>query len=54
MHKLSATGRIRNEEQYRHEFDDIYAAKSQRGIRALGILENRSLGDVPPVFVVLN
>lgn len=54
MHKLSVTGRIRNEEQFKHEFDDVYAIKSRRGIRALGILENRGLGGSPPVFVVLN
>lgn len=52
MRKLTKTGVIRNEEQYNHEFDDIYAIKSRRGIRALGHLETR--GDNPkPIFVVL-
>lgn len=54
MQKLSVTGRIRNEEQFKHEFDDIYAIKSRRGIRALGKLENRGLAGSPPVFVVLS
>ena len=54
MRKLASTGVIRNEEQYKHEFDDIYAIKSRRGIRALGFLENRG-GEVgKPAFVVLS
>jgi hypothetical protein len=53
MHKLCKTGLIRNEEQYKHEFDDVYAIKSRRGIRALGILESRG-NDTKPVFVVLS
>lgn len=54
MHKLSMAGRIRNEEQFKHEFEDVYAIKSRRGIRALGVLESRGIGDSKPVFVVLN
>lgn len=54
MQKLSVAGMIRNEDQFKHEFDDIYAIKSRRGIRALGTLENRGLDGSPPVFVVLN
>ncbi len=41
MRRLASAGVIRNEEQYKHEFDDIYAIKSRRGIRALSCLENR-------------
>ena len=54
MQKLSVAGTIRNEDQFKHEFDDIYAIKSRRGIRALGKLENRGLAGSLPVFVVLN
>ena len=53
MHKLAMTAIIRNKEQYRHEFDDIYAIKSRRGIRALGLLESRGRETAKPVFVVL-
>lgn len=54
MRRLASTSVIRNEEQYRHEFDDIYAIKSRRDIRALGFLENRGGEAVKPAFVVLS
>ena len=54
MHRLAKTGTVRNEEQYKHEFDKIYAIKSRRGIRALGFLETRSGEAAKPVFVVLS
>lgn len=54
MRKLAKTGLIRNEEQYKHEFDDVYAIKSRRGIRALGLLQPDTNGNGKPVFIVLS
>ena len=54
MRKLAKSGFIRNEEQYKHEFDDVYAIKSRRGIRALGFLQSDATKKAKPVFVVVS